>query len=262
MLNQDLYPMIFKRKSFHIFRQWGDERISQSELDELTNAFASLSPLDGTIRTEIRIVPAQQTSCRRGQEYCILFYSEHKDNYLLNIGYLGQQVDLILAARNIGSLWFGIGKTDEKSLDGLDFVIMIAIRKISDPSKFRKDIFKAKRKPIEEIWQGENITGVTDIVRFAPSACNTQPWKFVMDQNKLQVFRYRQPGKRGIMPENMVSYYNQIDMGIALLYLELCLSHEAVDYSRALHVDPGDNRELTIIAEYELHWRNNHEQLC
>jgi hypothetical protein len=32
------------------------------------------------------------------------------------------------------------------------------------------------RKSVEEIREGEQIAGVSNIVRFAPSACNSQPW--------------------------------------------------------------------------------------
>ena len=89
---------------------------------------------------------------------------------------LGEQLDLYLVSKNIGTLWFGIGKTDEKPCEGMEFVIMLAMHKINDETKFRKDMFKSKRKPINEIWQGAQIAGVTDIIRFAPSACNSQPW--------------------------------------------------------------------------------------
>lgn len=43
---------------------------------------------------------------------------------------------------------------------------MIAISQIDSEMKFRKDMFKSKRKPEEEIWSGDPIKGVTDIVRF------------------------------------------------------------------------------------------------
>ncbi len=68
-----------------------------------------------------------------------------------------------------------------------------------------------KRKRVEEIWEGEQIPGVTDIVRFAPSACNSQPW-LVKNDGELSVYRYRKPGKRGIIPADKVSFYNCIDI--------------------------------------------------
>ena len=100
-------------------------------------------------------------------EYCILLYSENRDNYLTNIGYLGEQLDLFLVSRDIGTLWFGIGRPDEPAWNGLEFVIMIAIRKIADASLFRKDMFAAKRKSLSEIWSGDTL-GIAEIARFAP----------------------------------------------------------------------------------------------
>ena len=122
-MNKDLYNMIFKRKSFHLFRNVGNEHLSEDELKDIEKEFSKLKPLVDDIKVKIKI--EKKKSILRGQEYCILFYSEKKDNYLQNIGYLGEQLDLYLVSKNIGTLWFGIGKVEEKQLDGLDFVIMI-----------------------------------------------------------------------------------------------------------------------------------------
>ena len=219
-MNKDLYDMIFKRKSFHLFRNIGNEHITEEELKDIEKEISKLKPLVDDIKVKIKIV--KKESILRGQEYCILFYSEKKDNYLQNIGYLGEQLDLYLVSKNIGTLWFGIGKPDQKELDGLDYVIMIVIAKVDSSDKFRKDMFKSKRKEIYEIWSGEDYLDIANIVRFAPSACNTQPWKVEASDKKLKVYRYRKEGKRGIMPKNMVIYYNQIDIGIFLYFLELC----------------------------------------
>lgn len=251
-MNDFNYEMIFKRKSFHLFRNIGNEKISQQELSEIEETYRNLTPLVLNIKTKIKIVPASQTSCKRGQEYDILFYSEKKDNYLQNIGYLGEQLDLYLASKNIGTLWFGIGKTEETILDGLDFVIMIAISKIDNEQKFRKDMFKSKRKPVDEIWSGEPITGVTDIVRFAPSACNTQPWFVEHLGDKIKIFRYKKPLKRGIMPAAQVVYYNQIDMGIFLCFMNLCLIHNNIAYDFEISNDSGSDNEMTLTAVYKL----------
>ena len=248
-MDKSLYDMIFKRKSFHLFRSTGDEIITGPELSQIREAYRGFTPLCPDIRTEIRIVPGEETSCHRGEQYCILLYSENKPHYLQNIGYLGEQLDLYLVSRNIGTLWFGIGKTEEASSDGLEFVIMIAVRKIDDEKKFRKDMYKSKRKPAGEIWEGEQIDGVTDIVRFAPSACNTQPW-LVRNSGSLSVYRYKKQGKRGIMPADKVSFYNRIDIGIFLCFTELCLQHLSVPFQRELFNDDGEG-ELVLNAVYE-----------
>lgn len=251
-MNQELYPMIFKRKSFHLFRNVGPEQIAPEELREIEAAYTGFGPLYPDIRTAIRIVPAKQVAFKRDAEYCILIYSEKKENYLMNAGYLGEQLDLYLVSRGIGTLWFGIGKPDMARWDGLDYVIMIAIRKIDDETKFRKDMFKSKRKPLEETWEGETL-GVAEIARFAPSACNSQPWFTRSEDGKLTIFRYKKAGKRGIMPAAAVAYYNRIDIGIYLLFLELCLNEQDIAFTRRLFVDDaGDDVEYSKVAEYIL----------
>ncbi len=240
----DYYGQIFRRKSFHLFR--GAQKLSEAELQDLRSFFSSVTPLDPSIRTEIHIVPESLTTCRRGAEYCILFYSEPKGDYLRNIGYIGEQIDLYLASKNIGALWFGIGKPPESRMNGLDYVIMIAIAKMTE-DKFRKDMFKSKRKPLDEIWRGDTL-GIAEIVRFAPSACNSQPWLTECGENELRVYRYKKPGKRGIMPIKLVSFYNRIDVGIYLLFLETCLRREGYVFHRTLIEDLEDTGAETFPA--------------
>ena len=250
-MDKNLYDMIFKRKSFHLFMNVGNEEITKEELLDIENKFKTLKPLVKDIKVQMKIVK-DTTTCKRKQEYCLLFYSEKKENYLQNIGYLGEQLDLYLVSKNIGTLWFGIGKVEETELDGLDFVIMMAIRKISSPDKFRKDMFKSKRKDIIEIWSGDKYLDIANIVRFAPSACNSQPWLVEVNENILQVYRYKKEGKRGIMPKKMVIYYNQIDIGIFLCFLELCLENKKINYDRDLYVEEDHEKEKNLTAIYKI----------
>ena len=243
----DYYKQIFKRKSFHLFRDTGV--ITDQDIRELEEFIGSVKPLYVEIKTEVRIVPENETTCKRGGQFCLLFYSESKEGYLQNIGYLGEQIDLYLASKNIGALWFGIGRPKDMQINGLDFVIMISIAKMPE-EKFRKDIFKSKRKPLQEIWRGSSL-GVAEIARYAPSACNTQPWIVENTGKDLMVYRFKQPGKRGIMPIDKVLYYNKIDMGIFLFILESCLEHEGYTYNRILFVDTADDSVVqTLIAKY------------
>ena len=243
----DYYKQIFKRKSFHLFKDTGT--ITDAEIKGIEEFIKTVKPLDEEIETKICIVPESETTCKRGGQYCILFYSEVKDEYLRNVGYIGEQIDLYLASQNIGALWFGIGKPKNMQMNGLDFVIMISIAKMAE-DKFRKDMFKSKRKPMAEIWNG-NTLGVAEIVRFAPSACNTQPWIVENTGNDLMVYRFKKPGKRGIMPSDKVRYYNKIDMGIFLFMLETCIEHENFTYDRTLFADTTDDSiEQTLIAKY------------
>ena len=243
----DFYKEIYKRKSFHFFT--GGEKTTEEDLATINSFIKTIVPLYPDIKTEISIVKENETTCHRGADYCILFYSEPKGDYLRNIGYLGEQIDLFLASINIGALWFGIGKPKEKRNNDLEYVIMIAIKRMPE-SSFRKDMFKSKRKPLDEIWSGEQLNAA-NIVRFAPSACNTQPWFVENNDNTLSIYRYKKPGKRGIMPIDKVMYYNRVDIGIFLFILETCLNKEGIAFQRELFNDAsGSEVEKTLSAKY------------
>ena len=81
----DYYKQIFKRKSFHIFKN--TDTLTDSEIQGLKDFIKTVKPLNPEIKTEICIVPESETTCKRGGQYCILFYSETKGEYLRNIGY-------------------------------------------------------------------------------------------------------------------------------------------------------------------------------
>lgn len=243
-MNDDLlYSMIFKRKSFHVFKP--NRSLQSEELEMVKKLFQKLIPLIPDIRTEIKIVPKEKTSCKRG-EYCILFYSEKKEHYLKNIGYLGAQLDLWLTYHDIGVCWYGAGKTECSCEKKMDFVIMMAIQKVSK-DQFRKDMFRSKRKPVSMIWQGEDYHSIANIVRFAPSSCNLQPWYVISEGKRLNVYRIPS-NKRGIMPADKVTYYQEIDIGIFLCYLDICLDHEGAAFIKELENGNHDIFEERILC--------------
>ena len=61
-MNQDLYPMIFKRRSFHLFRNTGREPIGPDELRGIEAAWDGFERLYPELRTAMRIVPASSAS--------------------------------------------------------------------------------------------------------------------------------------------------------------------------------------------------------
>ena len=70
-MNKELSEMIFKRKSFHLFRNIGNEKIKDEELKDIEEQFTKFKPLIPDINVKMKIVK-EGASCRRGQEYCIL----------------------------------------------------------------------------------------------------------------------------------------------------------------------------------------------
>lgn len=260
-MNKSYYDCIFKRKSFHLFRDNITKtpfksiyKISTEEIASIYNYYNLLLSIYPNINTKIKIVSSEETNCNRGEEYCILFYSEIKQNYLQNIGYLGEKLDLYLVNKNIGTLWFGIGKVNDNTYDNLAFITMMGISK-TIPSYFRKDMYKAKRKPISQIYESTCHTyeSIIDIARFAPSSCNLQPWFIKEDDKNLYVYRYYDKSKRGIMPFDKVIYQNLIDIGILMCFLETTLNHFNIIYKlTTFNDDTLNTNEYTL--EYQLTW--------
>ena len=54
------------------------------------------------------------------------------------------------------------------------------------------------------------------------------------------------------MPVDMVNYYNQIDIGIFLCFLELCLSKNDIKYKRTLYVEENVDNEKNLTATYKI----------
>lgn len=240
------YEMIFKRKSF---RRFSDTlSLSDEELQEIDKKIKDLVPLSDNIIVKYRIVPREETTSKRG-EYCLLIYSEEKEYFLLNIGYMYEQLDLHLASKEIGACWYGMGKTQEPEYENLKFVIMIAIGK-GQPSEFRRDYKKCRRKETQEIWSGSSgLEMIAEVVKYAPSSCNTQPWRVVCEKDKLRI--YRTTGAKSIMPKGKVLFYNSIDMGIFLYFLELALSHNDISFQRILSEEKLSS-DLIPVAIYNL----------
>ncbi len=236
-----LYDMIFKRKS--VRRYDPALHLSQAELNDIEAQLGKLKPLVGDIKLSYRIVKREETTCKIG-EYCLLIYSEQKPRYPENVGYVLEQLDLYLAAHDIGACWYGYGKTPQKADGDRPFAIMIAFGK-SRPTDFRKDYTKAARKPLDVIWDGTLALDAAQDARMAPSAVNSQPWRVVARADELKVFRAAR------LTRLALGYFNQIDMGIYLCFLELALTHHGYRFTRTLPDAPAGGAMLPV-ADYRI----------
>lgn len=62
---------------------------------------------------------------------------------------------------------------------------------------------------------------------------------------------YRAKLGRSLMPKAKVPFYNSIDMGIFIYFLELALSYNKITFSRYLF-NRNTEDELNLVAEYSL----------
>lgn len=223
----------YKRKSH---RKFSDRHLNSKELSFVSDVFNSAEPLIKDINVKSLIVKKEETSVSRG-EYCLLVYSEKKDYYLENVGYILSQVDLILQQNNIGVCFLGMGRTKHKEYDGLPFCTMLNFGAMVEGSLRNSYKDFNRNEPNKELPYEVALPS-----SLAPSACNTQPWVVNKDGNDIIVSRGF--GNQSIMRGEIKTFFNKIDMGIYLYYLKSSISNSKICIDNST-INREDN--ITII---------------
>jgi nitroreductase len=221
MKKTDIYKTIFKRKSI---RNYDLTPLDENMLSEILEYMKTLKPMYKNIKIEMHIISQKDVKRRlmKKAPHYIVVFSENKEGYLTNVGFMLQQMDLYLSAKGIGSCWQGIPKPTQEILKGskLEFIILIAFGKAKEPLN-RKSISEFKRKPLEQIT---NIFGADELLepaRLAPSAANGQPWFFIGDKGTIHAYS----DKPNFLKALLLKKYNEIDMGIAICHLWIAAEH-------------------------------------
>jgi len=230
---KSLIDAIYKRKSV---RKYDMTPLDEGTLNAVREFLANIKPLYDDIKTVLYI---QEGSTVRGifglekttiaAPHYIVAKSEAKGNYIENIGYMLQFVDLFLSANGLGSCWLGMTKPKKDNSDGLEFVITLCFGKpIGSPYRER-DAFR--RKDVNSFSKVESFTLLPDTnaflesVRLAPSAMNSQPWYVELNDNGIDIYRV----KTGMFKQLItLDKMNQVDIGIFTAICELAAEEQGV----------------------------------
>ena len=247
---KELLNSVYKRKSM---RKYSAEKLSFDELATIEQYLRQAKPLCPEIGVEFEIVPCSETNCKFNAEYCLIVYSEDKNLWLANIGYMLEQWDLYLSTLNVGVCWYGMGKVDEMELSGMKYGIMLSFGKC-DETYFRKSADEFDRKKVKDFWKNldnskHDLLAVGEIARLAPSAVNSQPWKVEQVGNTLRVYRVK--GNKPLLSGVLFKHWNKLDIGIFLAFLEIALESEGYSFQRQLHTDTDDKNSV-LTATYTI----------
>lgn len=232
MDHEILYQAIFHRKSV---RKYDSTPLTPESLASLKDFIAQLTPLIPEIKTEVKLLPQNIVKTNAPQSLCL--YSEKKDGYLMNAGFLMEQIDLYLSANNIGACWLGGRKPAKGSVqmpDGMMFVITLCI---GTPAQemHRANITEFKRESLNSISPVSDLYHILEPVRLAPSAVNKQPWYFGGTPERIVVSRTK---------SLLIDKLHQIDIGIALCCLWLSLKHQGKDASFDFTPSPVPDKHI------------------
>lgn len=175
----------------------------------------------------------------------IVLTSRVGDGYLTDAGYRFEQMVLEATRKELGTCWVGL-QFKESSLRralGLDESWrVIVLSPIGHPleksmmNKLMRTLAGSKgRKPIDQLffWQShgqplpseissnQKLIQILDATRWAPSWRNEQPWRFVLTDREIFVYKLRRQDREG-------KDYNRLDCGIAMCHLHFASKEQGI----------------------------------
>lgn len=230
----NMFESIFSRKSI---RHFLSEEIEWDVLADILSFADNLPMLIEGIAVEFKLI----NNTKKDQNYTGLFSlkapyylsisSETKEDYLINSGYLMQQLNLFLSSKGLGTCFLGIAKPKKSNIAIMkyDYVITLAFGKTAE-SPYR-DSSAANRLPEKDVVVykedvSSEIKQMITAARLAPSSMNSQPWRFVVYQNRIHVFC-----KKNVLLTVALGHTKMVDMGIMLANLLLAAEELWVDVS-------------------------------
>lgn len=246
------FDTIFSRRSI---RRYINERLDWDVLADILEYANKLPMLIEGIAVEFKLVSNIEE--KQGfyspfsikAPYYLCISSEEKEGYLLNAGYLMQQMNLYIASKGLGTCFFIFGPGHKlKASMKYNYVLTLAFGKTKN--ELYRDSSKAKRLPEEQLILykeevSQEIKQILEAARLAPSSFNSQPWRFVVYKNRIHVFaRKTNPLIRSFDNTTM------LNMGIMLANLLLAAEELWVDVS------------LTKSESLKSKKYNNNEYVC
>jgi nitroreductase len=247
-----LYDAIFKRRSV---RKYDSTPLDSNHLEEISKNLQSLKPITSGINTEFKIMAPNQVTRKLAinAPHYIAAFSETKDAYRVNIGFMLQQMDLYFSATGLGSCWLGTPQPTKEVTESsnLEFVVLMSFGNPKELA-YRTSVSEFKRQVLSEITSIENAKELMEPTRLAPSAVNLQNWYFTGNKNEIHAYSSKPNFLRNIMGG---SYY-PVNMGIALYHLQLAAQHFGAKTNFVFEKSKDKNppKNLEYIATLENTW--------
>jgi nitroreductase len=219
--NTNLYETIFKRKSI---REYDLTPLDGHTLAEIMAHTSALKPLYDDIKIEMKLVSEKDVKglLRAKALHYLVVFSETRDGYLTNVGFMLQQMDLFFSSNGIGSCWQGMPKPTEEILNSskLEFVILLAFGKPKE-KLHRESVSEFKRKALGEITDIKGADDLLEPARLAPSAMNRQQWFFTGNASTIHAYRAKSSFLTAFIFEKM----SKISIGIAICHVWIAAKH-------------------------------------
>lgn len=203
------YEAIFRRKSI---RKYKDTEVDGRILEKIGHFEQDAISIRPDIRVKWKILRASDQNLKGlfqvKAPYYVVLYSEICEDYRKNAGCLMEQMALYLHTKGIGTCYQGGVSLKHDDEEELELVMVMAFGYPAEP--LERDRADFKRQELNKLVKVHGTFGklqrkLLEPARLAPSSMNTQPWRFVVTENRIHLF-VKKPGKIG--------YQKQLDMNL------------------------------------------------
>jgi len=251
--NMNRYRAIYRRKST---REYSDEQLSKGIMKKIRKSVDKIKKLYDDIDMDIKILKRDALKSavsgfifdygKVDSPYYMVVGTEKKKRCAENVGFSVEPVVLDLTRWKIGSCWLGANFDKEKVRkkaglnEELEPIVLIAFgRTAENKSPWRDNRKNAGRKELSKLLLDETDPlskkwkKILDAGRYAPSAVNSQPWRFEKEDGLLHLYIAE---KQGLLKSTLNKFVNlerlnRIDAGICLSHLKIAADHSSKDLS-------------------------------
>jgi nitroreductase len=281
--NESITAIIEKRFSCRIYLDRSIEQSLQAQLVDFMNSLKS-GPFGSSLR--FKLVAASEQDNRtlkglgtygfiRGARGFLLGVVRRGERDMEDFGYGMEQLILYATRLGLGTCWLGgtfnrsrftklIAPREDESMPAVASIGYIANPDQARGTLLRKQIDADRRyswdrlffdgaygKPLERAGAGDFELPL-EMLRWAPSASNKQPWRVIKDGEEVHLYLRRSPGYLDNSGARVmqIADLQRVDMGIAMCHFELTARENGLS-GKWVVADPGkgpfeDNIEYTV----------------
>lgn len=221
----NLYDAIFVRRTIKNYIM--DDVIDSRVMDNLLNFMKHLSLLEEQYKVSFDIIENIQNvkDANLGlmvkAPYYLVIASKEMEGHLLNVGFVMEQISLYLTIKGIGSCSLSVPKRKLDKIINLEYPNALVMAFGKTKENVYREARKARRMNEEQICSikaeiPSNMKAMIKAARLAPSSLNSQPWRFVVYDNRIHIF-----ARKGFMLPHLIYNTTEIDIGIMLSHMML-----------------------------------------
>ena len=249
-------------------RNFDGREVSAEDLEKLSSFMSKIdNPYEIPIEFKLLNAKEQKLPCPvvNGTNIYVGAKAKRVPHIEEAVGYSMEKFVLYAQSLGIGTVWIG-GTMDRAAFEGAiglgEDEMMPCVSPLGYPAKklsvkesmMRKAIKADSRLPFEELFfdgtfgvplteeKAGRLAGALEMVRWAPSAVNKQPWRVVANQNAAHFYLKRNKGFISDGAGDM----QKIDLGIALCHFALAAEENGMNPNFQIN-DP----EIAAVADME-----------